>query len=214
MLKHLKYIWKLIVQTIDDFMTLNAMRMSAALAYYTIFGMAPILIIVIRLSSVFASKRPAGYIYNQISQLVGDEAALQIQSVIQNVAHQGQGMFMQIIGVIALIISATGIFTEIQDSINIIWQLRPKPKSGWLKLILNRLLSFSIVIGLGFILLVSLLVNALLAALMNRLNHILPESTVFLSYIINIIITFLTTAFLFAAIFKVLPDAKLNGEMF
>lgn len=212
MIKALKHIWKVFGLTANDFITLNIMRMSAALAYYTVFGLAPMIIIVLRLSSVFASRKPAGYIYLQIRHFVGDEAALQIQSVIQNVISRQQGAIMQIIGVIALVISATGIFTEIQDSINTIWRLRPKPKRGWIKLLLNRVLSFSIVISLGFILLVSLLVNALLAALMSRLSQLFPEGAVLTSYFVNIVITFLTTTFLFAIIFKVLPDAKIRWK--
>lgn len=210
MIKEIKHIWKVLVLTVNDFITLNIMRMSAALAYYTIFGIAPVLIIVLRLFSLFAEKKPTGYVYAQINMLLGSEAATQIQSVIDNVLNRHQSIVMQGIGIVALLISATGIFTEIQDSINIIWRLRSKPRSGWLKFLLNRLLSFSIVISLGFILLVSLLVNALLAALMTRLSQVFPESTVFTSYIVNIIITFSTTAFLFAIIFKVLPDAKIK----
>ncbi|ANI88386.1 ribonuclease BN [Arachidicoccus ginsenosidimutans] len=212
MQKELKHIWKALVQTAKDFGALNIFRMSAALAYYTIFGLAPVLIIVLRFVSVFASKKPVGYIFLQIRKVVGDAVALQIQSIIQNVIAMQRDVLMQVIGIVALIISATGVFTEIQDSINTIWRVRAKPKHGWLKLLLNRLLSFSIVISLGFILLVSLLVNALLAALMSRLNQLFPESTVFTSYIVNIAITFLTTTTLFAIIFKVLPDARIKWQ--
>ncbi|HEY0298513.1 MAG TPA: YihY/virulence factor BrkB family protein [Arachidicoccus sp.] len=209
MWKELKHIWKVLVQTVKDFSTLNIFRMSAALAYYTIFGLAPMMIIVLKLSSVFASKKPSGYIFHQIRNLVGDNAALQVQSMIENIINRQQGALMQVVGIVALVVSATGVFTEIQDSINTIWRLRAKPKSGWIKLILNRLLSFSIVVSLGFILLVSLLINALLAALMSKLNQIFPESAVFTSYVVNIGITFLTTTILFSIIFKLLPDAKI-----
>ncbi|AYD47218.1 YihY/virulence factor BrkB family protein [Arachidicoccus soli] len=210
MIKELKHIGKAFVETAKDFAALNILRMSAALAYYTIFGLAPMLIIILSLSSIFASKKPSGYIFQQIRAFVGDSAAAQIQSVIQNVVSLHQGTIMQIIGIIALLVSATGIFTEIQSSINIIWRVRAKPKKGWVKLILDRLLSFSLVISLGFILLVSLLVNAVLAALMDRFNHLIPETTVFVSYLVNIGITFFTTTLLFATIFKVLPDAKIK----
>lgn len=210
MIKELKHIVKAFIETVRDFAALNILRMSAALAYYTIFGLAPMLVIILSLTSIFASKKPSGYIFQQIRAFVGDGAAAQIQTVIQNVISLHQGTIMQIIGVIALLISATGIFTEIQSSINIIWRVRAKPKKGWLKLILDRLLSFSLVISLGFILLVSLLVNAVLAAFMDKFNRIFPETTVFFSYIINIAITFFTTTILFATIFKVLPDAKIK----
>jgi len=210
MLKHLKHIWKVLLQTISDFSTLNIFRMSAALAYYTIFGLAPMIIIALKILSVFASAKPEGYIFHQMREFVGDTAAMQIQSVIQNVIAMHRNILMQTVGIIALLISATGVFTEIQDSINTIWHVRAKPRKGWLKLLLNRLLSFSIVISLGFILMVSLIVNALLAALMARLTQLFPNTAVFTSYIVNIAITFLTTTLLFAIIFKVLPDARIK----
>lgn len=184
--------------------------MSAALAYYTIFGLAPMIIIVLSLSSVFVRQKPAGYVFDQLNNLLGPSAAQQVQDMMTNVLIQNQGFLMQTIGIIALVISATGIFTEMQDSINVIWRIRAKPKKGWLKLLLNRLLSFSIVVSLGFILVVSLLVNAIISALMTQFNHIFPETQVVTSYIINIALTFLTITSLFAIIFKVLPDAKVR----
>ena len=186
------------------------MRMSAALAYYTIFGLAPMIIIVLSLSSFFVRKKPAGYVFNQLNELLGPSAAQQVHQMIQNVLVQNTGILTQIVGVVALIVSATGIFTEMQDSINIIWRVKAKPKKGWLKLLINRLLSFSIVISLGFILVVSLVVNAVIAAVMTNFTDIFPATEVFTSYIVNIGLTFLTITSLFAIIFKVLPDAKVK----
>lgn len=210
MIKRIKHIWKALKQTISDFSEINIMRMSAALAYYTIFGLAPMIIIVLSLSSFFVRKKPAGYVFDQLNQLLGPGAAGQVHQMIQNVLSQNSGPVMQIVGVVALVVSATGIFTEIQDSINVIWRVKAKPRKGWLKLLLNRLLSFSIVISLGFILLVSLLVNAIIAAIMTRFTDLFPQTEVFTSYAINIALTFLTIMSLFAIIFKVLPDAKVK----
>ncbi|SEA48405.1 membrane protein [Arachidicoccus rhizosphaerae] len=210
MIKRIKHIFKVLKQTISDFSEINIMRMSAALAYYTIFGLAPMIIIVLSLSSFFVRKKPAGYIFNQLNELLGANAASQVHQMIENVLSQNSGTIMQIVGIIALVVSATGIFTEIQDSINVIWRVKAKPRKGWLKLVLNRLLSFSIVLSLGFILLVSLLVNAIIAAVMTRFTDIFPQTEVFTSYLINIALTFLTITSLFAIIFKVLPDAKVK----
>ena len=212
MIKRIKHISKALKQTISDFAEINIMRMSAALAYYTIFGLAPMIIIVLSLSSIFVRKKPAGYVFDQLNKLLGPSAAEQVHQMIQNVLTQHNGALMQIVGIVALIVSATGIFTEIQDSINVIWRVKAKPRKGWLKLLLNRLLSFSIVIGLGFILLVSLLINAIIAAIMTRFTDIFPQTEVFTSYIINIALTFLTITSLFAIIFKVLPDAKVKWK--
>lgn len=212
MIQRIKHIWKALKQTISDFSEINIMRMSAALAYYTIFGLAPMIIIVLSLSSFFLRKQPAGYVFNQLNELLGPNAAQQVHQMIENVMAQNNGVIMQVVGVVALIVSATGIFTEMQDSINVIWRVKAKPRKGWLKLLLNRLLSFSIVISLGFILLVSLLVNAIIAAIMTRFNDLFPQTEVFTSYIINIALTFLTITSLFAIIFKVLPDAKVRWK--
>lgn len=210
MIKSVKHIWKALKQTISDFTEINIMRMSAALAYYTIFGLAPMIIIVLSLSSLFVRHKPSGYVFDQLNDLLGPNAAQQVHDIITNVLSQNDGIMMQIVGIVALIVSATGIFTEMQDSINVIWRVKAKPRKGWLKLLLNRLLSFSIVVSLGFILLVSLLINAVIAALMTRFNNIFPATEVYTSYAINIGLTFITITCLFAIIFKVLPDAKVK----
>ncbi|HTN36079.1 MAG TPA: YihY/virulence factor BrkB family protein [Arachidicoccus sp.] len=210
MIKAVKHIWKALKQTISDFTEINIMRMSAALAYYTIFGLAPMIIIVLSLSSLFVRHKPSGYVFDQLNDLLGPNAAQQVHDIITNVLSQNDGIMMQIVGIVALIVSATGIFTEMQDSINVIWRVKAKPRKGWLKLLLNRLLSFSIVVSLGFILLVSLLINAVIAALMTRFNNIFPATEVYTSYAINIGLTFITITCLFAIIFKVLPDAKVK----
>jgi membrane protein len=111
---------------------------------------------------------------------------------------------------IALIFAATGVFTEIQDSINFIWRLKAKPKKGWLKLIINRLLSFSMVVSLGFILLVSLIVNSVMDLVGQQLVKLLPGIASYLAYGFNLLITFITISLLFAIIFKVLPDARIE----
>src|SRR5678815_3101459 len=107
-------------------------------------------------------------------------------------------------------IGATTVFAEIQDSVNVIWNLKAKPKNGWLKIILNRVISFSVVVGLGFILLVSLIINGLIEGLMDRLQARFPDLTVIIVYIINLLITFIVITGLFTVIFKVLPDAKIK----
>ena len=114
------------------------------------------------------------------------------------------------IGIIVLIIGATSVFGEIQDSINSIWGIKPKPKKGWLQLIKNRLLSFGIIGSLGFLLLVSLGATALVESLSNKLNDVFPDLTVVVFYIINLILTLAVTTLLFGVIFKVLPDAKIK----
>jgi len=185
--------------------------MSAALAYYTIFSIAPLLILIISVSTIFYGRSAIeGSVYGEIRSFVGDAAALQIQDLIKNATIAKGNAFASVASIIALIIGATGIFGEIQDSINFIWGLKAKPKRGIFKILLNRLLSFSIIVSVSFILLVSLMVNTVLDILSNRLIKIFPQITVYLAYAGNFLITFIVTTFLFGAIFKILPDAKIK----
>jgi membrane protein len=188
----------------------NAFKLSASLSYYTVFALGPLLLIIISLAGIFFGREAVqGKLYLQLSGLVGKAAALQIQEIIRNVHHTHSTTAGAMIGAVILIIGATGVFTEMQDSINYIWSVRAKPKKGWLKYLSNRLLSFSLVIGLGFLLLVSLVVNALLNLLSDRLTKIFPNYTVYFFNMLNLAIILVVITGLFAVIFKVLPDARI-----
>ena len=173
------------------------------------------LIIIISVSDIFYGRAAIeGTLYHQIAEFVGTDAAIQIQQTIRGAALSQSSYFATIVGIITLLFGATSVFSEIQDSINHIWKLKAKPQKGkgFLKLVLNRLLSFSLVISLGFLLLVSLLVNGLMDMLITRLTAMFPELTIIMVYIVNVIITFGITALLFALIFKVLPDARIKWK--
>jgi len=205
--------WKIITQTFSDFFSNRILKLSAALAYYTIFSLPGLIIIVIWVSDIFYGHEAIeGTVYKQIAGFVGTDAALQIQETIRNASLSGDGGFATIIGLVTLVLGATSVFSEIQDSINLIWRLKPRPKKGrgWLKLIINRLLSFSMIITLGFLLLVSLLINGLMDAFISHLTQLFPKTQVVVAYGFNLAFTFLITSFLFAIIFKVLPDARIK----
>ncbi len=207
----LKGVWKLMKEAANGFWDHSVLKLSAALAYYTVFSLGPMIIVVIFMADIFWGREAIeGTIYGQINGLVGSSAAIQIQEMIRNSSLSLKGNFTAILGFITLLIGATGVFAEIQDSINMIWGLKAKPKKGWLKMLKNRLLSFSVVASLGFLLLVSLIINGLLEALMGRLKAMFPDLAVTIIYIINLIITFGVITLLFAIIFKVLPDAKIR----
>jgi len=144
--------------------------------------------------------------------LVGSEAALQIQDTIKNIHVSGRGFFAGMISVIILIIGATGIFGEVQDSLNKIWGLRIQTKKTWWKLILNRLLSFSLIVSIGFVMAVSLILNALIAAFGNYLGRYFSEFSVIFIQITDNVLTFFAITFLFALMFKLLPDAKIKWK--
>jgi membrane protein len=185
-------------------------KLSASLSYYTIFSIAPFLVIVISIAGVvFERSTVENNVYAQISKLIGPDAAVQIQSIIQNVQLKDHGTWGLIIGAVILVVGATGVFTEIQGSINYIWSVKTKPKKSILKLILDRLLSFSLIVGVGFILLVSLIVNSLMDILYKRLERLFADTSVQILYIGNLIIIFAVITALFTIIFKVLPDAKI-----
>lgn len=209
----LKRIWHVLKKSFQGFANDRITKMSSSLAYYTIFSMAPLLIIIISLSGLFLGKDAAeGKIYTQLSNFVGSNTASQLQTMIHNASLTGKSEFAAIIGVITLLVGATTVFAEIQDTINFIWGIKPKPKKGWLNFLKNRFLSFSVVIGLAFLLLVSLTLSTFIDGFSNILKVHFPQITVVVLYIINTIITLIITTLIFGAIFKVLPDAKIKWK--
>jgi membrane protein len=207
-MKRVRTVFDLLKNTSISFLNDEAFKLSASLSYYTIFALGPLLIIVISLSAIFYRKEVVeGKVFDQLRGLIGSDAALQVQSILINAQHTHATSIGAIIGFIILFVGATGVFTEIQGSINFIWSVRAKPKKGWLKYLLNRLLSFSLVVGLGFILLVSLIVNALLTFLSDTLINKFPHFPVGLFNLANSLVILTVITCLFAVIYKVLPDA-------
>jgi len=205
--------FKIAKNTLFDFIDDKGLKLSAALAYYTIFALAPLLLLVISLVGIFYGKAAIeGRVFVELNGLIGVTAALQIQEMIKSIQLSDQSTMAFTIGLITLLIGATSIFVEIQDSINIIWRVKAKPKKGWLKLLKNRLLSSSIIVSLGFLLIVSLIANGVILALMDRLSRFLPDMTVWIANISNTAITFIVITVLFGAIFKVLPDVKIKWK--
>jgi membrane protein len=175
--------------------------------------LAPLLIIIISLSGIFLGKDAAeGKVYGQLENFVGSNTALQLQEMIKNASLSGKSDVAVAIGIITLVIGATTVFAQIQDSINSIWGLKSKPKNGLLEFLRNRVLSFSVIIGLGFLLLVSLTLSTLIDGFSNVLQTRFPDMTVVFFYVVNLILTLLITAVIFGAIFKVLPDAKIKWK--
>jgi membrane protein len=208
-----KGIWKVFKNSFIGFSNDKVMKMASSLAYYTVFSLAPLLIIIISLSGIFLGKDAAeGKVYAQLENFVGSNTALQLQEMIKNASLSGKSDVAVAIGIITLVIGATTVFAQIQDSINSIWGLKSKPKNGLLEFLRNRVLSFSVIIGLGFLLLVSLTLSALIDGFSNVLQTRFPDITVVFFYIVNLILTLLITAVIFGAIFKVLPDAKIKWK--
>ena len=198
-------------ETFKGFIEDNGMKLSAALSYYTIFSLPPLLIIIITLSGVFfGTDAVRGEIFRQINGLVGNSAALQIQEILKNVKLSTSNVFITTIGVVVLLIGASGVFSEIQDSINYIWGIKAKPKRGLMKFLYNRLMSFSMIGSVGFLLLVGLIINSLIDVLNKRLTVNFPQDSIVLFYVINTLIVFIIITLLFSIIFKTLPDGKIS----
>ena len=200
----------LLKETFNGFIDDNGMKLSAALSYYTIFSLPPLLIIIISLCGFFfGEKAVRGEIFGQINGLVGNDIAMQIQETIKNVKLSNSNGFVTTVGIIILFIGASGVFTEIQESINLIWGIIAKPKRGLIKFLYNRLMSFSMIGSVGFLLLVGLIINSIMDVLSKRLIIYFPQDTIYLFYAINLLVVFIIITLLFTFIFKTLPDGKI-----
>ena len=204
-------IWPLIKGTFEEFIDDNAIKLSASLSYYTIFALPPLLIVIISVCGIFLGKDAvSGKIFGQINGIVGNEAALQIQDIIKNVNLHSDNVFAATLGIVTLLIGASGVFGEVQSSINYIWGLKAKPKRGVIKFLKNRLMSFSMIGCMGFLFLVSLAVNSVMDILSDRLAARFPEFTVNAFYFVNISIVFIIITLLFCVIFRTLPDGRVS----
>lgn len=205
----IKTILALLKDTFAEWNNDKASRLAAALAYYTVFSLAPLLIIAIAIAgAVFGEEAARGEIVTQIQGLVGKEGAQFIETAIENASKPEAGSIASIISVVVLLFGASGLFAQLQDALNTIWEVQPKPNLGLWGIIRARFLSFTMVLGVGFLLLVSLILSAALAGLVNFFGHLLP-GVGFLLQLANFILSFAVTTILFGLIYKVLPDAKI-----
>lgn len=195
-------------QAFRSFFRDNGFKLSASLSYYTIFSLGPALLIVLSVLGLFFGRDAVeGRIFGQIESLTGALVAKQIQDILQNIQFNRDNIAGIITGGLILFLGSTGVFTELQDSINYLWSVKPDPKRGVVKFLLNRFVSFSILLGFAFILLVSLILDSALQALSQRVFSMFPHSLVVATYIINLVMTFFVTSCLFCLIFRFLPEA-------
>ena len=197
----------LLKETFSDWTEDKAPRLGAALAYYAVFSIPPLILIVIAAIGVFYKGDVAGAIESQIASLVGNDAA---RTMLQTAQHHGQagGTVAAVVGIGLLLFGASGVFAELKDALNTIWEVQAKKKGGILSVITDRFLSFTMVLGMAFLLLVSLVLTAAVSAFAGMLNAWLPFGEL-LAKVLDFTISFGVVTLLFAMIFKILPDVKL-----
>ena len=204
----------LVKETIREWQKDQAARLAAALAYYATFSLAPLLVLVLAIAGLVGGRDAAqGLVMAQVQDLVGEEGKEFVQSMIENAATTRTGVTASILGSVTLLVGALGAFNELQNALDRIWDVEPKPITRWSlrvqRFIFKRLLSFSMMLGIGFLLLISLVISAALAALSEYLGRITTFSEVMLQ-ILNLIISLGLITFLFAMIFKFIPDVEIR----
>jgi len=209
-----KSVFSILKSTIDEFLEDDCPTMAAALAYYTVFSLPPLLVLVIMLAgTVLDPKDFQGRLENQMGALIGSQGTEQIKTMISNADRPGTGgKVATILGLAALIFGASGAFVQLQAALNQTWEVQPDPASGgWRNFMTKRLLSFGMILALAFILMVSLVISTLVSAFGNAISRFLPDgiSSVFLEGM-NLTLSLVVLTILFAAIFKFLPDAVIS----
>lgn len=207
--KEKKSLWRVLKQAASDWVEDKAPRLGAALAYYAVFSIAPLVVIVLALAGlVFGSDAASGAMGAQLRDLLGESGAEAIEDMVAAARKPSRGILATIIGVVALLFGASGVFGQLQDALNTVWEVKPKPGRGIWGFIKDRFISFAMVFGTGFLLLVSLVLSAALAAMSKWMDNFLPGPD-WIVYALGIIVSFLIVLVLFAMIFKFVPDAQI-----
>ncbi len=200
----------LLRETVSEWSKHKSARLAAAIAYYTVFSIAPLLVIVIAIAGLaFGREAAQGHILGQIQGLVGHQGGQQIQGMIAAANKPKSGIIASILGLIALIFGASALVIQLQDALNTIWDVESKKAGGFLVMIRQRVVSFSMIIGLAFLLMVSLVVSAGLSALNTYSGKLIP-ALAYLLQAANVVFDLAILTLLFAVIFKYLPQAKIT----
>jgi membrane protein len=206
--RHADSWWEMLKMTYADWSEDKAPRLGAALAYYTVFSLAPMLIIVLAIAGLLFD---AETIRSQISQQtgLGERGEEGLAMLVEGAEKSGGGILATVLAVVAILFGATGVFIQMQDALNTIWEVEPKPGQGVWGFIKNRVLSFTMVLVIGFLLLVLLVVSAMLHAVQEYLGHLIPMPE-WTAQLLDIAVSFGGITLLFAMIFKYLPDVKIR----
>jgi membrane protein len=202
--------WSLVKEAASEWSEDKGPRLGAALSYYTVFSLAPLLLLVISVAGlVFGRAAVEGRIFGELTGILGPDAAHLVQTAVAKASHPRGGIIGAAIGLAVLILGATGVVSELQDALNTIWKLVPKPNRGVWGLVRTRLLSVAMILALGFLLLVSLVLSAALSAMTGWLRVWLGN-IVFLGWVVDGAIALAVITTLIALIYKILPDAEVR----
>ncbi len=213
MLLKIKDLGKLFKITFNEWNDKDPFRQSAVIAYYSIFSIPGLLVLIIAISGYFFGKDVVNEnILAQISTTMGADTALQVKDILVNISKSRSTIWGSILGIITILIGATGVFVELQITLNAIWQVEVVPKKGILPILKARLFSFGLILAIAFLLIISLVISAGLAAFSNWIEGYTSEFTIILFYILNFIFSLAVISMLFALMFKILPDAKIKWK--
>ena len=198
----------------QKFIEENSFLYSAGIAFYTIFSLPGIALITVFIASsfIYEDNHVKNELLNQISLMIGQSSADQIEALLERDIFTNQSIWMKSLGFIVLLISTTTVFISLQNSLNSIWQIKPKPKKMVLTFLLNRLISLVMVVSIGFILMVSLMMDTLIAVLRNIIQNFIGDLSFYIVIFANYTFSVIITILVFASIYKVLPDAKIKWK--
>ncbi|EMY82306.1 YihY/virulence factor BrkB family protein [Psychroflexus gondwanensis] len=204
---------KILVDAIKDFTSNESLNFAAGTAFYTIFSLPAFLIIILNLgASLYQRAEIKEQLFAQITNLAGEESRQTLENILENFALNSDSAISATVAILILIFSATTVFISLQKAINHIWHIKPKPNRGWLKLAIDRLLSFSVVLSIGFILVVSLVLDAIVSYTFGKLDGVFPDLNIELISIVQIITSQLILIVIFALMYKILPDANVRWK--
>jgi membrane protein len=196
----------------SDWMDHNDSSQGAAIAFYTVLSLAPLLVVVVAVGGLFFGQQAVrGHVFWELRNLLGDQAASTVQNLLKAAYHPAAGIAASIVGFTVLLLGASGVFLQLRQTLNFIWGVDPNIDSGIVGLLRSRVFSFAMVLGIGFLLVVSLAVSALIAAMGSYVSGFISIPAPVLG-IASFVVTFCITSFLFALIYKVVPDTKVEWE--
>lgn len=208
-----KKTFSLLKETFKEWNNDDPFRQSAVIAYYSIFSLPALVIIIVQVAGLVLGKEAAqGQISEQINNAIGQQAAEQVQTMVANTSEMGNSTIAIIIGVATLLFGATGVFYQLQQSLNKVWEVEPNPNAGISKLALDRATSLGVILAIGFLLLIFMVITTALNILSDWMRRELPEVLLYVFYVVDFLISLGIITLLFALIYKVLPDAKVGWK--